>query len=89
MKQKDNCMRIGHGYDVHKFGGEGPLMLGGISIPYKQGFVAHSDGDVAIHALCELCWVLYAWRISVIIFLIQMVNIKISLAVFCFVMWFH
>lgn len=46
-------MRIGHGYDVHKFGGEGPLILGGISIPYKQGFIAHSDGDVAIHALCD------------------------------------
>jgi 2-C-methyl-D-erythritol 2,4-cyclodiphosphate synthase len=46
-------MRIGHGYDVHKFGGEGPLMLGGISIPHKQGFIAHSDGDVAIHALCD------------------------------------
>lgn len=46
-------MRIGHGYDVHKFGGEGPLILGGVSIPYKQGFIAHSDGDVAIHALCD------------------------------------
>lgn len=53
MKQKDNCMRIGHGYDVHKFGGEGPLILGGVTIPYKQGFIAHSDGDVAIHALCD------------------------------------
>ena len=46
-------MRIGHGYDVHKFGGEGPLVLGGVSIPYEFGFVAHSDGDVAIHALCD------------------------------------
>lgn len=46
-------MRIGHGFDVHKFGGEGPLVLAGVAIPYKFGFVAHSDGDVAIHALCD------------------------------------
>lgn len=45
--------RIGMGYDVHKFGGEGPLVLGGVKIPYEQGFLAHSDGDVAIHALCD------------------------------------
>ncbi|GAA0823593.1 2-C-methyl-D-erythritol 2,4-cyclodiphosphate synthase [Colwellia sp. D2M02] len=46
-------MRIGHGFDVHKFGGEGPLTLGGVKIPFEQGFIAHSDGDVAIHALCD------------------------------------
>ena len=46
-------MRIGHGFDVHKFGGEGPIFLAGIEIDYPQGFVAHSDGDVAIHALCD------------------------------------
>lgn len=46
-------MRIGHGFDVHKFGGEGPITLGGIKIPYEFGFIAHSDGDVAIHALCD------------------------------------
>ena len=46
-------MRIGHGFDVHKFGGKGPIVLGGISIPFEQGFIAHSDGDVAIHALCD------------------------------------
>jgi 2-C-methyl-D-erythritol 2,4-cyclodiphosphate synthase len=46
-------MRIGHGFDVHKFGGEGPLTLGGVKIPYEFGFIAHSDGDVAIHALCD------------------------------------
>lgn len=46
-------MRIGHGYDVHKFGGEGPITLAGVKIPYEQGFIAHSDGDVAIHALCD------------------------------------
>ena len=46
-------MRIGHGFDVHKFGGEGPIVLCGIPISYEQGFIAHSDGDVAIHALCD------------------------------------
>jgi len=46
-------MRIGHGFDVHKFGGNGPIVLGGVSIPYEQGFIAHSDGDVLIHALCD------------------------------------
>jgi len=46
-------MRIGHGFDVHKFGGEAPLVIAGVSIPYPKGFIAHSDGDVAIHALCD------------------------------------
>ncbi|KUI97838.1 2-C-methyl-D-erythritol 2,4-cyclodiphosphate synthase [Vibrio sp. MEBiC08052] len=45
--------RIGHGFDVHKFGGEGPIMIGGVSIPYEQGLLAHSDGDVALHALTD------------------------------------
>ena len=46
-------MRIGHGYDVHKFGPGDKLILGGVSIPYEHGFVAHSDGDVLIHALID------------------------------------
>jgi len=46
-------MRIGHGFDVHKFGGSGPLVLAGIEVPFEFGFIAHSDGDVAIHALCD------------------------------------
>ena len=46
-------IKIGTGFDVHKFGGEGPIVLGGVNIPYEQGFIAHSDGDVAIHALCD------------------------------------
>lgn len=46
-------MRIGHGFDVHKFGGEGPIVLAGVDIEHAQGLVAHSDGDVAIHALCD------------------------------------
>ncbi|CAM3016616.1 2-C-methyl-D-erythritol 2,4-cyclodiphosphate synthase [Vibrio mytili] len=46
-------IRIGHGFDVHKFGGEGPVIIGGVAIPYEQGLVAHSDGDVALHALTD------------------------------------
>jgi 2-C-methyl-D-erythritol 2,4-cyclodiphosphate synthase len=46
-------MRIGHGYDVHKFGPGDKLILGGVSIPYEHSFVAHSDGDVLIHALID------------------------------------
>ncbi|WP_435235123.1 2-C-methyl-D-erythritol 2,4-cyclodiphosphate synthase [Psychromonas sp. PT13] len=46
-------IRIGHGFDVHKFGGQGPITIGGIKIPYTQGLLAHSDGDVALHALCD------------------------------------
>ncbi len=46
-------MRIGHGFDVHKFGGEGPLVIGGVRIPYPQGLLAHSDGDVAVHAATD------------------------------------
>jgi 2-C-methyl-D-erythritol 2,4-cyclodiphosphate synthase len=45
--------RIGHGFDVHKFGGDGPVIIGGVSIPYELGLVAHSDGDVALHALTD------------------------------------
>ena len=46
-------MRIGHGFDVHKFGEGDFITLGGVKIPYSQGLVAHSDGDVALHALCD------------------------------------
>lgn len=46
-------MRIGHGYDVHAFGEGNALILGGVTIPYNRAFVAHSDGDVLIHALID------------------------------------
>lgn len=46
-------MRIGHGFDVHKFGGEGPITLAGVKIPYQYGLVAHSDGDVVLHAITD------------------------------------
>ena len=45
--------RIGHGYDVHALKEGLRLVLGGVEIPYTKGFVAHSDGDVAIHAVCD------------------------------------
>lgn len=46
-------IRIGHGFDVHQFGHEGPITICGVQIPYAQGLIAHSDGDVALHALCD------------------------------------
>ncbi|MEZ7861876.1 MAG: 2-C-methyl-D-erythritol 2,4-cyclodiphosphate synthase [Aeromonadaceae bacterium] len=46
-------IRIGHGFDVHKFGGEGPCTLGGVKVPYEQGLLAHSDGDVVLHAVSD------------------------------------
>ena len=46
-------MRIGHGFDVHRFGEGDFITLGGVKIPHAQGLVAHSDGDVLIHALCD------------------------------------
>ncbi|MFD1806699.1 2-C-methyl-D-erythritol 2,4-cyclodiphosphate synthase [Pasteurella oralis] len=46
-------IRIGHGFDVHAFGGEGPIIIGGVAVPYEKGLLAHSDGDVALHALTD------------------------------------
>ncbi|MFZ7156305.1 2-C-methyl-D-erythritol 2,4-cyclodiphosphate synthase [Avibacterium avium] len=46
-------IRIGHGFDVHAFGGEGPIIIGGVAVPYEKGLIAHSDGDVALHALTD------------------------------------
>ena len=46
-------LRIGHGFDAHKFGGDKPLILGGVAIPDYQGLLAHSDGDVVLHAVCD------------------------------------
>ena len=45
--------RIGNGYDVHQIAEGLPMWLGGVKIESETGFVAHSDGDVAIHALCD------------------------------------
>jgi len=46
-------MRIGSGIDVHAFGPGDFVMLGGVRVPYSRGVVAHSDGDVVLHALCD------------------------------------
>jgi 2-C-methyl-D-erythritol 2,4-cyclodiphosphate synthase len=46
-------MRVGIGYDVHAFGPGDHVTLGGERIPHTQGVVAHSDGDVMLHALCD------------------------------------
>ncbi|MAD57736.1 MAG: 2-C-methyl-D-erythritol 2,4-cyclodiphosphate synthase [Porticoccus sp.] len=46
-------MRIGHGYDVHAFGKGDHIIIGGVKIPFKHGLLAHSDGDVLIHSLCD------------------------------------
>jgi len=46
-------MRIGHGYDAHRFTSNKPLILGGVDIPHEMGMLAHSDGDVVLHAVCD------------------------------------
>ncbi len=45
--------RIGQGFDVHAFGPGQYLVLGGVRVPHDHGFIAHSDGDVLLHALCD------------------------------------
>lgn len=46
-------MRIGHGYDVHKFAENRDLIIGGVNIPYEKGLLGHSDADVLLHAVCD------------------------------------
>jgi 2-C-methyl-D-erythritol 2,4-cyclodiphosphate synthase len=46
-------IRIGQGYDVHAFGEGDHIMLGGVRVPHRCGVLAHSDGDVILHALCD------------------------------------
>lgn len=46
-------IRIGQGFDVHAFGDGDHIMLGGVRVPHDRGVLAHSDGDVVIHALCD------------------------------------
>jgi 2-C-methyl-D-erythritol 4-phosphate cytidylyltransferase / 2-C-methyl-D-erythritol 2,4-cyclodiphosphate synthase len=53
LRMGDSQMRIGQGMDVHAFGAGDHVVLGGVRIPHSQGVVAHSDGDVVIHALCD------------------------------------
>lgn len=46
-------MRIGHGYDAHRLGGDRPFVIGGVRIPYERGIFAHSDGDTLAHAVID------------------------------------
>lgn len=46
-------MRVGSGFDVHAFGAGDAVMLGGVRVPHTHGVIAHSDGDVLLHALCD------------------------------------
>ena len=46
-------MRVGHGYDAHRFASGDHVTLGGVKVPHTRGLAAHSDGDVLIHALCD------------------------------------
>ena len=46
-------MRIGHGFDAHRFAAGGELVLGGVRVPHSHGLAAHSDGDVLVHAVCD------------------------------------
>lgn len=53
MMTEEMPMRVGQGFDVHAFGEGDHVMLGGVRIAHPRGVVAHSDGDVVIHALCD------------------------------------
>ena len=46
-------IRVGHGYDVHRFADDRKLILGGIEIPYEKGLLGHSDADVLVHAVMD------------------------------------
>lgn len=46
-------MRIGHGYDVHKYAFDRKLILGGVEIPFEKGLLGHSDADVLLHAVSD------------------------------------
>ena len=51
--RKENLMRVGHGYDVHKLVSDRRLILGGVDIPYEKGLLGHSDADVLAHAIAD------------------------------------
>jgi 2-C-methyl-D-erythritol 4-phosphate cytidylyltransferase/2-C-methyl-D-erythritol 2,4-cyclodiphosphate synthase len=52
-KREQTTMRIGHGFDAHRFADNRQLVLGGITVPHEQGLAGHSDADVLTHALCD------------------------------------
>ena len=78
-------MRIGQGYDVHAFGVGNQLILGGVHIPFDRAFVAHSDGDVLVHALMDALLGVWGWVILASISQIQMSNIAVVTALSCLV----
>jgi 2-C-methyl-D-erythritol 2,4-cyclodiphosphate synthase len=53
MSDREGAMRIGWGFDAHRIGGDGPMLLGGVEVDPGRGLVATSDGDVALHALAD------------------------------------
>lgn len=53
LREFTRMIRIGHGFDIHRFEENKPLILGGVPIPFHKGMCAHSDGDVIIHAVCD------------------------------------
>lgn len=77
-------MRIGHGFDVHAFGGEGPIIIGGVRIPYEKGLLAHSDGDVALHALTDALLGAAALGISANCSRIPIRHLKVPIAASCY-----
>jgi len=52
-EHQNAAIRVGFGYDIHKLVKGRPLFLGGIKIPYSKGLLAHSDGDVLLHSICD------------------------------------
>lgn len=80
-------MRIGHGYDVHAFGPGDKIVIGGVVIPHHHGLVAHSDGDVLLHALCDALLGAAALGDMENIFLIPICSIAMLIVARCCV-WF-
>ncbi|MEW6557089.1 MAG: 2-C-methyl-D-erythritol 2,4-cyclodiphosphate synthase [Elusimicrobiota bacterium] len=53
QEYKNAFLKVGFGYDIHKLVNGRPLYLGGVKIPFSKGLLAHSDGDVLLHAICD------------------------------------
>ena len=53
LKTQHSVIRVGFGYDIHKFARGRKFMLGGVRIPYHMGLIGHSDADVLLHAVCD------------------------------------
>ena len=77
-------MRIGHGYDVHRFSSDRDLILGGVKIPNDMGLLGHSDADVLLHAISDALLVLLLWVILANISPILTLNIRVlTVGFFC------